>query len=564
MKRIAFSDIKVFWNRIKLSVGIILGLFICGWPVFILYIPNIRNSWDLFFTYNTKILDIYWQTLLILLTILIPVMVEILKSLTEKFPNFGARIFFLEIVHAGKFYALIPFSFLLFFAVDHGVSPALLSLTHYILFVLWVLLFWQLFQLLEKSVLYFIDSGNTVNEYFEIYLRRDDLDFDIELDKWNSLWETIGTLKSKWQFNLLSLFWWKQERLMRKKEYELLRRLFESFFNLFLSLGNDEARLDIQWINIRKRWLWFHDEKFSDKTENPHAIVWKLLNYHFETYKLREGLGNADQLPDSKEMWVYGLYSLITDRLEKIFEDELKKTDDYYYGLFKCLRSFFLKHRADGDKYLSSVPIYRVVFDNVNHFNLYDYSPDDDSGFPAEWRILEKYLPTLLDNSFESVQRRLWINGFMEWFDGGINRNLKKYNHKMDCALSLLFPEAYQPWMAFALGYRFLSWSGSRILSLCAWEFNFGQMVSADLDGHFNDSLSEQEQSDLIDRQRDSQIERQKMIAAKIIAKIGLMGTRSDIAASIKELEELASQNDSIVRVEVLKMLRAIERELKI
>ena len=55
---------------------------------FVLYVPWCRQAWDTFFTNNDKVLEIYWQTLTLLLVILIPVTGAVIRKLDKKFPEF--------------------------------------------------------------------------------------------------------------------------------------------------------------------------------------------------------------------------------------------------------------------------------------------------------------------------------------------------------------------------------------------------------------------------------------------------------------------------------------------
>lgn len=564
MKVITSNGMKVFWNRIKSPVGVILGLLICVWPVFLWYFPQVRNSWDLFFTHNANILDIYWQTLLILLTILIPVMLEIIRAMEKRFPKFGERIFFLEIIRVKRFYLLIPFSFLLFFAIapSEEFKSETLSFVHYILFVVWCFLFWELFQLLEKSIIFFVDSGDAVNTAFSNHLRRTDND-DIEVDKWNSLWETIDSLKFEWQKRLLLIFWQKQNSFIENKKYEVARELFENFSKSFLSLNDNKKRESLQWINARKRWLWFHDEEFNTKEKNPYAVTLKFLKYQYEVKGLLEGSRKSSN--SMERVSLYSLHSLITDILEKIFTDELRKTDDFYYGLFRCLRKFYSEHADAGDAYMSQIPIYRPVFDNANHFDLYDYDvKSSDSGFPNEWRILVRYLPVLFEKSLDGFQRLLWINNFSTWARERIDHGKQEYDNTLDAALRMLFPEAYHPWMALAFGYHTLPFGRSRLKSFFTWKRNFGIAISMVDSFQFDSEKTRANQNLEIEVLLKDDRSRQEDAAAEIILRLGFFGGTEEISMLVSEAKELEkldigeSAFDSETVQESLRMLNAI------
>lgn len=473
---------------------------------FVLYVPWCRQAWDTFFTNNDKVLEIYWQTLTLLLVILIPVTGAVIRKLDKKFPEFGARIFFQQVVRVEQFWILVPFSFLLFFAgmpaIDKLsgnpiIDPEILTSIHYLLFIIWCFLFLGFFEILRKSVALFVDLGDLQNEVFyrhlSEYSRRQKTMSDDENEgpAWKLLWDGIDVKNDKWHRKFLLLFWKRQEELIRNKQYLLATTLLESFSQRYLTFGDSQKQIDVaRQMNARKRCFWFSEKQMNDRRENPYAIAIRLLDIHFSIWRNLEEIenpGNGNNMDPEKWGRLSTLQRLLRSILETLFRDELGRTDDYYYSFFRCLTGFFGTVAPDKStlssekyrKYLKSLPIYRPVFEAACHFDLSNYEPRaEGSGFPNQWRMLLEYFEkkTLFTESEKSrgIQRMVWSNQFLSWSGDRIGHGKTDWDDALDGALNMLFPQADASWIAWALAYRNLWLPGKRMESLCRWKKNFG------------------------------------------------------------------------------------------
>lgn len=552
---------------------------------FVLYVPWCRQAWDTFFTNNDKVLEIYWQTLTLLLVILIPVTGAVIRKLDKKFPEFGARIFFQQVVRVEQFWILVPFSFLLFFAgmpaIDKLsgnpiIDPEILTSIHYLLFIIWCFLFLGFFEILRKSVALFVDLGDLQNEVFyrhlSEYSRRQKTMSDDENEgpAWKLLWDGIDVKNDKWHRKFLLLFWKRQEELIRNKQYLLATTLLESFSQRYLTFGDSQKQIDVaRQMNARKRCFWFSEKQMNDGRENPYAIAIRLLDIHFSIWRNLEEIenpGNGNNMDPEKWGRLSTLQRLLRSILETLFRDELGRTDDYYYSFFRCLTGFFGTVAPDKStlssekyrKYLKSLPIYRPVFEAACHFDLSNYEPHaEGSGFPNQWRVLE----ASLEQTFSDVQRLVWLDQFIAWSRGRIDHGKTERDNVLDMALNMLFPEAYAPWMAFTFAYRALAFGKSRIAGLCSWHQNFGQSQATWTD--ISDIAQGKNWQVRIDQQEKGEEQKRKDVAAKIIQKLGFFGTPKDTQTLIGELQNLGEsfekeRESERNRQEILDMLQAV------
>jgi hypothetical protein len=555
--------------------------------VFLLFDPLGQRAWDTFFTNNEKVLEIYWQTLTLLLVILIPVTGAVIGKLDKKFPEFGARIFFQIVARVRQFWILIPFSFLLFFArvpvqnmPPEGISVNLevLRIIHYLLFVLWCFLFWGFFEILRKSVALFVDLGDLQNEVFYRHLseysrqQKTMSDDENEGPAWKLLWDGIDVKNDKWHRKFLLLFWKRQEELIGNKQYLLATTLLESFSQRYLTFGDGQKQIDVaRQMNARKRWLWFCEKQMNDKTENPYAIAIRLLDIHFSTWRNLEEIknpGNGNNMDPKKRGRLSTLQRLVRSMLETLFRDELGKTDDYYDSFFRCLTGFFDTVAPDKStlspkkyqEYLESLPVYQPVFEAAYNSHLSNYEPHaEGSGFPNQWRVLEACLEQT--NSIDSVQRRVWLEQFCTWSRDHIDHGKKEWDNALDGALKMLFPEAYAPWMAFAFAYRALAFGKSQIAGRCSWNRNFGyDSLLIDMSDMPEEGWEQKHDERMMKVTRERQT-----IAVTIIQKFRFFGKPGQITNLIAELESLSgtlsgdseSENN---RREILEMLQEIAK----
>lgn len=554
--------------------------------VFILCDPCGRKAWDTFFTHNEKVLEIYWQTLSLLLMILVPVSLEAIKKLETDLAGFGSKVFLEEVVHVYRFWILIPFSFLLFFAKvpvrdilsdSVIIDPEILTSIHYLLFVIWCFLFWWFLSLIEQSLGLLISSGKSVLKFFHSYLggyskrEKPKKDEDSEEESWRLLWRIIDFQKEKWHRKFLLLFWNRQGELIKREQYFLATTLLESFSQQYLALGDSQKKSDTTWMNSRKCWLWFHEKQMNDKTENPYAIAIRLLDIHFATWRNFEEIQDPANRSDvDNEKWVRltNLQRLVRSMLETLFRDELGKTDDYYYSFSRCLTGFFNTVALDKptlspekyQEYLESLPVYRPVFEAAHNFHLSNYEPRaEGSGFPNRWRVLEACLEQT--NGIDNVQRHVWLEQFLIWSRDRIDHGKKEWDNALDGALKMLFPEAYAPWMAFAFAYRALAFGKSRIAGLCSWHQNFGQSQATWTD--ISDIAQGANWQALSNQREQEEEQKQKDVAAKIIQRFSFFGTSGDIQTLIDELENLSGTFEKECeserkRLEILEMLKVV------
>ncbi len=549
--------------------------------VFILFDPRCRQAWDIFFTHNGRILEIYWQTLTILLVILIPVTTAVIEKLNEDLPGFGAKTFFQQVVRVRKFCVLVPFSFLLFFALpgkDFPLNQIVLTVIHYTLFILWCCLFWWFFELLRVSIRLFTDRGELTNRVFFMHLKEYDQEENSvgnadELAAWKLLWKRIDLQDMKWREKFLGLFWSRLESLVVAKQYVSANDLLNDFAERYLELGTwdgkkRDQREHIHWMNARKRWLWFHEKQGSDGRENPFTVVSRLLDLHLQCWEALDGWekpGNG--MISDIETWgeLYGLNSILSNTLEKLFRDELDRTDDYYLSFFRCLTGFFdrvgeelLSDTVKYVRYLKIFPIYSPVFEAASKFE----PQSGESDFPNQWRMLLEYFEkkTLFAESEKSrgIQHTVWLNQFLSWSGRRIGHGKTDWDDTLDGALNMLFPEADASWMAWAVAYRHLSWGGSRIASLCRWDPSFGKNPAFWF-SVYNKKTQQEEKEDSEKEER-----KRKNVAARIIGELGFFGNKNDPSLLIGELEGLSKEFVNDVSSEhrrrgICEMLQAVK-----
>ncbi len=551
-----FRKIWEFWEQ-RVWPGIFVMIIIATPFLF-----GFRSVWDTFITYNTNVPEIYWQTLTILLVILIPVTTAVIEKLEKNFTGFGAKIFFEQVAQAKHFWVLFPFSFLLFFALPGEDSANnILTFFHYILFFAWCVLFWMFFALLRKSMALFMDRGELMSEVFFEHLRVYDDEViegdDEERVAWKLLWtKKIDFFSQPWREKFLLLFWKRWAGLMQSEQYVLARELLEDFSAQYLALGkeNEERRKASTWINTRMSWQWFTSSGASPGKRSPDAIAIRLLEFHFDVWKrmkLAPPAGAEDAWESGKFSQLMGLQGKLNKMLEELFRDEMKGSrGDAHEFAFRCLWKFFdmVEKRFNGtesigkkyEHYLIHLPVYSPVFDAADDFSLSRYEPQGEwSGFPNRWRVLAESWQTIGDKTAGAIQRQVWLTQFLRWSRDRIDHGKTERDAALDGALSMLFPEAYSPWMAFAVAYQTLSFGANRIEGLCLWRKNFGDDTSSEHPGDGEE------------------------LAAQIIQKYGGFGTRDQVATLITALESLAEKfvDDELSecnRTELLEMLRAV------
>jgi hypothetical protein len=401
-------------------------------------------------------------------------------------------------------------------------------------------------------------------------------DDENERPAWKLLWDGIDVKNDKWHRKFLLLFWKRQEELIRNKQYLLATTLLESFSQQYLTFGDSQKQIDVaRQMNARKRWLWFSKKQMNDKTENPYAIVIRLLDIHFSTWRNLEEIenpGNGNNMDPEKWGRLSTLQRLLRSILETLFRDELGKTDDYYYSFFRCLTGFFGTVAPDKStlslekyrEYLKSLPIYRPVFEAAYNSHLSSYEPHaEGSGFPNRWRVLEVSLEQTfsLDGTDNDVQRLVWLNQFVVWSRDHIDHGKTEWDNVLDMALKMLFPEAYAPWMAFTFAYKALAFGKSRIAGLCSWHQNFGQSQATRTD--ISDIAQRKNWQVRMDQREKDEEQKQKDVAAKIIQKLGFFGTPKDTQTLIGELQNLEESFEKESesernRQEILDMLQAV------
>jgi hypothetical protein len=525
--------------------GIVFSLIISGTH------PWIRESFGVFFYKNENILDIYWNTILIVLTLLLPFSLEIIQSLKTKYKGFGAELYFLSPeVRIYRLFWLLPlFSFTLIFLLNFTNEIKILSqvmiFIHAFGFYLWVTFLWYILRILFKSIDIMIDNNESMNKLFFDRLSDRSSENQIE-EKWKAVWSTIDSLTEKWRKKFLGLFWTVQHSLIEKSRYEMAMSLFEAFSNSFLGLRDKD--LDVQILyNSRKKWLWFNEKSFSDGESNPYSIFVGILEIYKIIYSKKQ----------EREHNAFSFFERLKDVLDKIISNELKSTDDFYYGLFRQLKAHILIN-AESKEYLKSLPIYRPIFENANNYNLYSYSSTDE-GFPNIWRMTVENLEKLGDETIDDVMRQIWYIKFIDWSRNRIQHGLTEFDSNLDSSLELLFPTAHKPWLALALGYRTLSWSGNRSKSLCGWESNFGFSGPLFLNTSWHDPSKTEEQLDReMNQLFDEQIRQSKINAAKIIKKFNLLGPISDIRSDLSSFEGETPKIENS-RLELLELVSFIE-----
>lgn len=502
-----------------LSAGIIFALIISGISALI------NSAFGEFFYKNEKILDIYWNTILIALTLLLPFSIEIIHSLKDKYSSFGVELYFLSKgIKIHKIFWLLPsFSFTLIFLINFNSHTALdlnlMVFIHAFGFYLWATFFWYILGILFKSINIMLNNNESMNEMFFDRLNDSGSNQQIE-EKWKAVWGTIDSLTEEWRRKFLGLFWQRQSSLISNSSYEISVGLFEDFANLFLALKDKDSDTAILY-NFRKKWLWFHEKISSDGRENPYSVFIRLLEvYKIVYFKDRTGSGAG----------IFRLFEVIKRILEGIITKEVKETDDFYYSFFRQLK-LHISENSTTKRYLASLPIYRPILENANNHNLSRYEPGSNTdGFPNSWRITTQNLTNSSEESSgDKIMREIWYQNFHEWAAGRIQHEVKKYDSELDGALELLFPEAYNSWLALAFGYRVLSWSGSRVESLCNWDRNFGS-GSVMGDSYWYDPIKTEQENELeMQKQMQEKIEAVKTEAALTIKRLGLLGSISEI-----------------------------------
>lgn len=552
------NDLKKI-REIKVNIVVaLLILFLAAAIFFEQFFVGI----GVFFVSNGKdFREVYVNTILILLTIFIPVGMKMISDFKKAFPGKGAEIFLKEIVGINKFYYLIPvFSFLLFF--DSSEFFHWFGLIHIAMFFVWVTLFLEFSDVLYRCFDFWISSGSKLNVYFYKHLKksysdvRNSVDFDSIAEMWISVWQTIGQLKISWKEKFLLLFWSQQKKFFGAGRYDLVGRLFDNFSEQFLSLSKDvkdDQKKYSDWLNERRRYLWFHGGTFDDGRENPYGIFERLLEFYYKTWERIELLRKETSSSERRDDWnSIELSRRMSAILEKIVFDELEHSDDYYFGFFRILKSHM---RDKTQEYINSIPIYRAVFEHADTYNLSRYEPGEknDIGFPNEWRIVDS------EKEFSPIQVA-WINKFFRWSSGRISHGEKPYDEKLSSALEMLFPEAYQPWLALGIAYRYLSWGGDRVASLCEWQRNFGLESGVFMLFDWNQEISDAKKERERDRFMNERIESFQKNALKILERLGILDDtfkKSKETLELLKFEENSYQEKN--RKDLLEMLNLYE-----
>lgn len=525
------------------------------------------------FVDQNQILDIYWNTLLIPLTILVPVGIEALQFLRKDLPKIGGRIYFQYIAKTHRLSLLLPvFSFSLLFAGtkifnDHGeytsaFDERILTGAHALSFFLWITLFWYILEVLRTSVGLFSENYKWYEIYKKAmansggYLPRETGFNEFVLDLWQAFFKKSDSFEERWRREFLVLFWDKQESYFREGQYGLVSDLFSQLDSAFLSPHEGEEK-DVVWFNSRKRWLWFHDEKFNDKEENPYAVFVRFLPFYRNAHRQwTDDIGHKDGR--SLEQGSFSLQNTLKDILKRIVDQELEHSDDYCSSLFRHLKKH-VEQCATGieedTKYIHSIPMYETLFNHADNLEL-RYSE-----FPKEWRFGVDAEP-LLGSEGNALMRRIWLGRFSQWFGQRIGHGKKEYDPKLEGAIELFFPGAYVSWIGSAFAYRVLSWGGSRADSFCRWEKNFGFGFS----GGVHDvpsGLSPEEEGEYIGRRLNEEMESAKDTAAIIVGKLGLLGGRDQLEKLKREFDALNYPEKSLEEDNRKEMVELIDRVLK-
>lgn len=554
------NNLKRIKEPVVKSVGSIFTLVLLFLVVFlVLFYKEFREGIEKFFVHNKeRFPEIYWNTLLILLTIFVPIGIEIIKDFNRRFPKFGSKIFLEQVVSVRRFFYLIPaFSFLLLFA-SFDSSGGIDIFFQIATFCIWTTLFWEFSWVLQRCLNFWIKQGEEMNSYFFDSLKSHSKDrIDDIVEMWISVWQTIGQLKIHWKEKFLSLFWKKQREFFNEKRYDLVGQLFDNFFEQFLSLSKDvkdDQKKYSDWLNERRRYLWFHRATFDDGRENPYGIFERLLEFYYKTWERTELLRKETSSHERQDDWNSIEFSRrVSVILEKIVFDELEHSDNYYFGFFRILKS----HIQDKtQEYISSIPIYRALFEHADTYDLSRYEPGEknSTGFPNEWRILDGGT-----KNFSSIQVA-WIKKFLQWSNERISHEAKPYDEKLSGALEMLFPESYRPWLALGIAYRYLSGGSDRIASLCEWQRNFGLESGVFMLFDWNQDISEAEKERERDRLMSERIESFQKNALKILERLGIL---DDAFKKSKETLELLrfekNSNQEKNRKELLEMLKLYE-----
>lgn len=554
---------EVFTVLDKESITYSVNIILCGiaLSLFSYVIPAVREGLFKLLVLNEKILDIYWNTLLILLAVLVPLAISAVELLNRKqFKEFGPGIYFKFIFDLKKFFSLITllsFSFLFSVTVEPYERDEWTHMFffHLMTFYLWVVTFWYFIDVIRGTLKLVIDREFIKHLSF-LDLKDRPLDSaDMVSEKWNSVWKTASSLRPHWLAKALVIFWEKQKQGFERGLFFGVTALFVGFADNLLSLKENAMRDESDWINSRKRWLWFHEEKFNDGQENPYAVFRRLLKFYRLAYKQwMKDLGFKDGR--TFEQGVANLQGTLRGIIERLVVNELETTDDFFFSLFKSLSDHIKKDPVDRE-YISSLPIYSPVFEHSSLYALNKYEKGrDDIGFPSEWRVLVDELDK------GNLLRDIWLNKFSEWASRRIDHGKKEWDDKLNGAVEMLFPEADSSWIALALGYARLSWGGSRVNSLCQWQPNFG-MGTTGSSYSYDYTKTEKENTKLMWAQLGREIEVRQDNAARIIKRLGFFGEDKDIQSIEIELEGLGGkyENDSyqeMNRVRMLKLVNAL------
>lgn len=543
-------------------IGIILSFLIAKCAL-------TRESFLIFFAQNERIHDIYWQSLLLLLTIFIPISIETFKFLTERFKKLGKSLYLYEVIKVERFYTLVPFfTFTFIFALQNNILAnenildlRILTFTHSLLLFLWMMMFWYVFGLLVASIRLLGDSGTEVYERIIKHLKNSDSQLSHEgiMENWKTIWKAFSLIRGEWHEPILSVFWWKINYYISSGKYSLANQLLADFSSDFLSISEQKDKFEnVNWLNERRYWLWFHDKEFSDHKTNPYAIYVRFLEF-YELVFIKK-----DLLADSNLEEVFGsgldqLHRSLKQILESLANQELKNSNDGSYGLFKLIKEHVLKYTNDGNQeYLSNIPIYLPVFEHADNYSL-----QQDHGFPVEWRLSIKNIENLFGKNGDARMRLIWLNHFLNWSNRRISHEKKDFDKELDGSIEMLFPNMYNPWLALWLGFRNLSWSGNRIDSLCQWDRNFGFDSFIGESYWYDPSKSEEEnEREMFAQNNALQIE-SKQNTARILLKLQAFGKIDDIRVLRMTLESLEGKYQGkrfaeLNRIELLELFRFI------
>lgn len=549
--------------------GLLFSFIACSSSHIVIWkiVIDTSGTVDNFLVLNQRIHDIYWQSLIILLTILIPVSIETLKFLSERLEKLGKAIFFYEVIKIDKFYTLIPFFSLVFiFTLDGNqnkiIDSGVLEFFHALLFFLWLMMFWYLFDTLTTSIKLLADSGDEINLKVRDHLKNNHSysGNDGSIEKWKVVWSTFNLIRDKWQNIFLNLFWERLNYLVGTKKYDYVTQLLGDFSKEFLSLDDKEKQKNINWINERKRWLWFHEKKFSDNVENPYSMYVRILDLYRDLYKQREYFFSVETV-HVFQSGLDQLYRTVKDLVEKLTLNELKETSDSYFGFFKTLRdhtdSFIKSENEDDKEYVANIPIYYPLFESADNYTL------QQDSFPNEWRLSAENLENLFKKEGDGRIRLIWLNHFLNWSASRIGHEKKEYDSKLEGALGMLFPEMETSWLAYWIGYRVLSWGGERIESLCHWERNFG-FISGIVSTYWYDPEKTNEQNESEMESKDQLLRKKsKAYTAKLLVKLNAFGSKEEIMKMKSHLDSLSSKfaadsNEELNRLQLVDLFRCI------